>query len=214
MPTQVHVRDSKADARTRRSTAGCWKGHIYLMLGHVFPAVRDKILFTINLLPIATDYTSKISAAAAALHLTIQPSLRRPTDSWKQIHSIDWPNTSPTSSYSIRLRFLVYFVIHESRSTVRYRFQPQYYNLKSSKKHSVNTSCTPSSNSSTIMPAPGTLDSSTSRPPGWTSAHDDFVRSLAKNGEDARTVTILLETEFPALLGKVDMAWVKGRMES
>ena len=47
----------------------------------------------------------------------------------------------------------------------------------------------------------------------WLPTHDSFVRSLAKEGEDAKTNLILLETEFPTLQGKVKEEWVNGRMK-
>lgn len=50
-------------------------------------------------------------------------------------------------------------------------------------------------------------------PTSWLPTHDSFVRSSAKEGEDAKTILILLETEFPTLQGKVYEEWVKGRME-
>ncbi|MCJ1473153.1 hypothetical protein MMC13_001804 [Lambiella insularis] len=50
-------------------------------------------------------------------------------------------------------------------------------------------------------------------PTSWLSIHDSFVRSSAEEGEDAKTILILLETEFPTLQGKVNEEWVKGRME-
>lgn len=50
-------------------------------------------------------------------------------------------------------------------------------------------------------------------PTSWLPTHDSFVRSSAKEGKDAKTILILLETEFPTLQGKVDEKWVKRRME-
>ena len=42
----------------------------------------------------------------------------------------------------------------------------------------------------------------------WLHTHDSFVRSLAKESEDAKTILMLLETEFPTLHGKVNEEWV------
>ena len=50
------------------------------------------------------------------------------------------------------------------------------------------------------------------RPASWTSTHDAFVKSLARNGEDARSILILLESEYPSLAGKVSEGWVRSRM--
>ncbi|MCJ1350870.1 MAG: hypothetical protein MMC33_000851 [Icmadophila ericetorum] len=54
--------------------------------------------------------------------------------------------------------------------------------------------------------------SSNSRPAGWTSTHDAFVKQCAKNNEDANTIVILLETEYPSLAGQVGTGWVRSRM--
>jgi hypothetical protein len=48
-------------------------------------------------------------------------------------------------------------------------------------------------------------------PKGWTAAHEAFLRNCAKNGEDARTIVILLEAEFPKL-GKIAESFVKAKM--
>jgi hypothetical protein len=37
-----------------------------------------------------------------------------------------------------------------------------------------------------------------------------FTQRLLRNGEDVGSVVILLETEFPALVGKVGRGWVDG----
>jgi len=50
------------------------------------------------------------------------------------------------------------------------------------------------------------------KPTGWLPVHDAFVKDLTKKGEDAKSVTILLETEYPLLQGKVGMEWVRKRM--
>lgn len=50
------------------------------------------------------------------------------------------------------------------------------------------------------------------KPSGWLPVHDVFVKDLAKKGEDAKSVMILLETEFPSLQGKVGMEWLRKRM--
>jgi len=36
-----------------------------------------------------------------------------------------------------------------------------------------------------------------------------FTQRLLRNGEEAGSVVILLETEFPALVGKVGRGWVE-----
>ena len=42
--------------------------------------------------------------------------------------------------------------------------------------------------------------------------HDTFVRACAARHEDAKTIIILLEAEYPALAGKVTEEWVRSRM--
>ncbi|OAP54649.1 hypothetical protein AYL99_11097 [Fonsecaea erecta] len=51
------------------------------------------------------------------------------------------------------------------------------------------------------------------RPATWTAQHDAFVREQARNGEDAESIRILFEVEFPAVVG-VSKAWVRERMGS
>lgn len=36
-----------------------------------------------------------------------------------------------------------------------------------------------------------------------------FLKRVLANGEDAKSAIILLETEFPALIGKVSVGWVE-----
>lgn len=50
------------------------------------------------------------------------------------------------------------------------------------------------------------------QPAGWLPAHDAFVRALARNGEDAKCICILLETQFPNMLGRVSKDWVAARV--
>ncbi|MCJ1481668.1 hypothetical protein MMC06_001827 [Schaereria dolodes] len=56
------------------------------------------------------------------------------------------------------------------------------------------------------------FSSPSTAPPGWSSHHDVFVRSLASKGEDAETIVILLEAEYPDLVGKVSEGWVGERV--
>jgi len=49
----------------------------------------------------------------------------------------------------------------------------------------------------------------TTEPISWQPTHDPFIRSSAKEGEDAKTILILLKTEFPTLQGKVNEEWVR-----
>ncbi|KAI4133980.1 MAG: hypothetical protein LQ347_001898 [Umbilicaria vellea] len=50
-----------------------------------------------------------------------------------------------------------------------------------------------------------------SKPASLTPAMETFVRQLAAKGEDARSITILLETEYPVMQGrKAVFDWVKG----
>ncbi|KAA6412495.1 MAG: hypothetical protein FRX48_03486 [Lasallia pustulata] len=52
-----------------------------------------------------------------------------------------------------------------------------------------------------------------SKPASLTPDMEVFVRQLAANGEDARSITLLLETEYPVLLGQKGVfEWVKGSM--
>ncbi len=50
------------------------------------------------------------------------------------------------------------------------------------------------------------------RPPNWTSEHDDFVRRQARNGEDPASIVILFETEYPDVK-MVSKQWVKERTQ-
>ena len=56
------------------------------------------------------------------------------------------------------------------------------------------------------------MPANTAKPMGWLPVHDAFVKDLAKKGEDAKSITILLETEYPSLVGKVGLEWVRNRM--
>lgn len=38
-------------------------------------------------------------------------------------------------------------------------------------------------------------------PKGWTPTHTAFVKDLARNGEDAGSILILFEAEFPRVVG-------------
>ncbi|KAL8733657.1 MAG: hypothetical protein Q9181_003515 [Wetmoreana brouardii] len=49
----------------------------------------------------------------------------------------------------------------------------------------------------------------TSQPPNWTPAMKAFLKRILSNGEDAKSAIILLETEFPNMVGKVSVAWVE-----
>ena len=53
---------------------------------------------------------------------------------------------------------------------------------------------------------------STTKPAGWLPVHDTFVKDLAQKGEDARSITILIETEYPGLQGRVAVEWIKTKM--
>jgi len=50
------------------------------------------------------------------------------------------------------------------------------------------------------------------KPAGWLPVHDTFVKDLAKKGEDANSILILLEAECSSLQGKVSVAWIRTRM--
>ncbi|KAJ9613992.1 hypothetical protein H2200_002128 [Cladophialophora chaetospira] len=65
------------------------------------------------------------------------------------------------------------------------------------------------------MPSPAkNTSSSTSivRPLNWTSQHDAFVREKARHGEDAESIRILFEVEFPGV--SVSKAWIGERMKT
>ena len=49
------------------------------------------------------------------------------------------------------------------------------------------------------------------KPKSWASTHDTFVAFHARNGEDAASIAILLEAEFPTL-APVSEVWVRSRM--
>lgn len=50
-----------------------------------------------------------------------------------------------------------------------------------------------------------------SKPASLTPAMESFVGQLAAKGEDARSITILLETEYPVVQGQQAVfEWVKG----
>lgn len=46
-------------------------------------------------------------------------------------------------------------------------------------------------------------------PANWTPAMKAFLKRVFANGEDVKSAIILLETEFPHMLGKVSAAWAE-----
>ena len=52
------------------------------------------------------------------------------------------------------------------------------------------------------------------KPKGWTSEHEEALKRHAKNGEEPRSIVILLETDFPELCDKVDEKWVKEKVKA
>jgi len=52
----------------------------------------------------------------------------------------------------------------------------------------------------------------TEQPTGWTHEHEKALMRLARNGEEPRSIVILLETEFPEL--KIDEKWVKEKVKN
>jgi hypothetical protein len=56
------------------------------------------------------------------------------------------------------------------------------------------------------MPSPNAPQ----KPTGWSTKHDDFISRHARNGEDATSIAILCEVEFPKV--KCQMEWVKRRL--
>jgi glycine/D-amino acid oxidase-like deaminating enzyme len=50
------------------------------------------------------------------------------------------------------------------------------------------------------------------RPTGWKAEHDTFVRGLARHGEDANSIVILFETEYPRI--KISKAWIMETMKA
>lgn len=58
------------------------------------------------------------------------------------------------------------------------------------------------------MPSSGTNPSS-AKPVGWTPAMAAFILKLLLNGEDTKSVIILLETEWPSMEGQVGLGWVE-----
>ncbi|KAG9778286.1 hypothetical protein KCU88_g4308, partial [Aureobasidium melanogenum] len=63
------------------------------------------------------------------------------------------------------------------------------------------------------MPAgrQSTLSASTRQPKSWLPEHDAFIRRHARNGEDATSISILFETEFPGV--RVTRDWIGTRMK-
>ncbi|OAG41285.1 hypothetical protein AYO21_04448 [Fonsecaea monophora] len=49
------------------------------------------------------------------------------------------------------------------------------------------------------------------RPAKWTPRHDAFIREQARNGEDAESIRILFEVEYPGV--SVSKAWVVERIK-
>ena len=45
-------------------------------------------------------------------------------------------------------------------------------------------------------------------PLGWTPAMTTFLKNVLANGEENKSALILLETEFPAMVNQVSLAWV------
>lgn len=66
-----------------------------------------------------------------------------------------------------------------------------------------------SSSSSATKPAFGL--GVAGKPKTWVSEHDAFIRRHAQNGEDATSIVILLETEYPRL--RATKGWVQKRMK-
>jgi len=48
------------------------------------------------------------------------------------------------------------------------------------------------------------------KPNGWTTEHDAFVQRNVQNGEDARCIKILFETEYPGVV--VSQDWVEKKV--
>ncbi|KAI4176329.1 MAG: hypothetical protein LQ343_001067 [Gyalolechia ehrenbergii] len=63
---------------------------------------------------------------------------------------------------------------------------------------------TTQSQSSSVMPP-----STSNPPPGWTAHMEAFLKRVLGNGEDTKSAIILLETEYPHMVGKVSAAWVE-----
>ena len=56
-------------------------------------------------------------------------------------------------------------------------------------------------------------------PAGWTEAHSHALSRHARNHEDAKSIAILLEAEFPELRnvgggGVLDERWIQERMDA
>ncbi|KAI9732615.1 MAG: hypothetical protein M1834_003951 [Cirrosporium novae-zelandiae] len=49
-------------------------------------------------------------------------------------------------------------------------------------------------------------------PIGWTPTHDAFIKDLYLKGEDAESIRILLEAEFPAMRGRISKIWIRERV--
>lgn len=50
----------------------------------------------------------------------------------------------------------------------------------------------------------------TAQPPVWTAAMKTYAQRLIASKEDNKSVVILMETEFPALVGKIGTGFVEG----
>ena len=70
----------------------------------------------------------------------------------------------------------------------------------------------PSPNAQTSLQTPSTTEAQATMPTGqpchWTSAMKTFLVNVLANGEDNKSALILLETEFPHMVGLISLAWV------
>ncbi|KIX04235.1 uncharacterized protein Z518_07789 [Rhinocladiella mackenziei CBS 650.93] len=53
--------------------------------------------------------------------------------------------------------------------------------------------------------------SKSTKPKNWRPEHDDFIRQHARNGEDAMSILILFETEFPNVM--LTHEWIAERVK-
>ncbi|EXJ61188.1 uncharacterized protein A1O5_11980 [Cladophialophora psammophila CBS 110553] len=76
----------------------------------------------------------------------------------------------------------------------------------SSHKGTKATASSPNKQTSRPPPQPA------KRPANWVAKHDAFIREQAHNGEDAESIRILFEVEYPGVI--VSKAWVLERMKA
>jgi hypothetical protein len=59
----------------------------------------------------------------------------------------------------------------------------------------------------------GATGSKSKAPDCWTDEHDAYLKDLAANGEDVRSIMVLMENDFPRLSGELSEEWLKEKIK-